>query len=99
MHVCGDMHAGKALREAATKGMDGILSQEPTAARHALALAVHLAQHNAPQLLDAQKDLTTVVAATCSMYEASGAHCRQPLLHPQSPLHTAACARVSVVHC
>ena len=67
-----DAGAGKALREAATKGMDGILSQEPTAARHALALALHLAQHNAPQLLQAQKDLATVVAATCSVYEASG---------------------------
>ena len=55
--------------------MDGILSQEPTVARHALALALHLAQHNAPQLLESQKDLTTVVAATCSMYEASGKLC------------------------
>ncbi len=67
-----NVNAGKALREVATKGMDGILSQEPTVARHALALALHLAQHNAPQLLESQKDLTTVVAATCSMYEASG---------------------------
>lgn len=41
-------------------------------ARHALALACHLAQHNAPQLLDAHSDLTTVVAATCGIYEASG---------------------------
>ncbi len=55
--------------------MDGILSQEPTVARHALALALHLAQHNAPQLLESQKDLMSVVAATCSMYEASGEHC------------------------
>ena len=54
--------------------MDGILSQEPTVARHALAVALHLAQHNAPQLLDTQKDLATVVAATCGMYEASGEH-------------------------
>ena len=70
-----DNIAGKALRDAATKGMDGILSQEPTVARHALALALYLAQHNAPQLLDAQKDLATVVAATCSTYEASGERC------------------------
>ena len=64
--------AGKALREASSKGMDGILSQEPTVARHALALALHLAQHNAPQLLESQKDLATVVAATCGVYESSG---------------------------
>ena len=62
------------MREIATKGMDGILSQEPTVARHALAVALHLAQHNAPQLLDTQKDLATVVAATCGMYEVSGEH-------------------------
>ena len=52
--------------------MDGILSQEPTVARHALALALHLAQHNGPQLLESQKDLATVVAATCGVYESSG---------------------------
>ena len=64
--------AGKALREVCSKSMDGILSQEATVARHALALACHLAQHNAPQLLDAHSDLATVVAATCGIYEASG---------------------------
>jgi hypothetical protein len=67
-----DLTAGKALRDASSKGMDGILSQEPTVARHALALALHLAQHNAPQLLDSQKDLATVIAATCVAYESSG---------------------------
>ena len=66
------MLAGKALREVCSKSMDGILSQEATVARHSLALACHLAQHNAPQLLDAHSDLATVVAATCGIYEASG---------------------------
>ena len=68
----GNILAGKALRDICSKSMDGILSQEATLARHTLALACHLAQHNAPQLLDAHSDLATVVAATCGVYEASG---------------------------
>lgn len=70
--------------------MDGILSQEPTVARHALALALHLAQHNSPQLLEAQKDLTTVVAATCGVYEASGERCSASSIHGQLSLLTSA---------
>ena len=49
--------AGKALKEAATRGYDGVASTEPVVARHALALLLTQARHDAPRLLEAHPDL------------------------------------------
>lgn len=52
--------------------MDGILSQEPVVARHALALLVGLARHNATQLLEQHKELASLVNGAAVSYESSG---------------------------
>ncbi len=64
--------AGKSQRDAASRGLDGIVSQEPVAARHALALLVGLARHNAIQLLEQHKELASLVNGAASSYESSG---------------------------
>lgn len=64
--------AGKALRDASTRGMDGIVSQEPTVARHAMALLVGLARHSGPQLLEQHKELASLVNGAAAAYESSG---------------------------
>lgn len=64
--------AGKAQRDAASHGLDGIVSQEPVAARHALALLVGLARHNAIQLLEQHKELASLASGAASSYESSG---------------------------
>ncbi|KAK9919131.1 hypothetical protein WJX75_009619 [Coccomyxa subellipsoidea] len=63
---------GKALRDASTRGMDGIISQEPVVARHALALLVGLTRHNATQLLEQHKELASLVNGAAASYESSG---------------------------
>ena len=63
---------GKALRDASTRGMDGIVSQEPTVARHAMALLVGLARQSGPQLLEQHKELANLVNGAAAAYESSG---------------------------
>ncbi|CAL8471398.1 g10940 [Coccomyxa elongata] len=63
---------GKALRDASTRGMDGIVSQEPTVARHAMALLVGLARHGGAQLLEQHKELASLVNGAAAAYESSG---------------------------
>lgn len=65
--------AGKALRDASQRGLDGVVSQEATVARHALALLVGLATHNTAQLLEQHSDLPSLVSATANFYDTSGA--------------------------
>lgn len=52
--------------------MDGIVSQEPTVARHAMALLVGLARHSGPQLLEQHKELASLVNGAAAAYESSG---------------------------
>jgi hypothetical protein len=67
--ACG---TGKALREAGKRGLDGVVSQEAVVARHALALLVGLAMHNAGQLLEQHKELSGLISTAASFYESSG---------------------------